>query len=57
MSNLPAPRYSLWQAVSTALALGSRAIEEVRALAREPGPPGEKGERGNPGRDGLALMT
>lgn len=55
MSNLPAPRYSLWQAVSTALAVASRAIEEVRALAREPGPPGEKGERGNPGRDGFGF--
>lgn len=46
MSNLPLPRYSLWQAVSAALAVGQRAIEEVRALAREPGPQGERGERG-----------
>lgn len=50
MSNLPAPRYSLWQAVSTALAVASRAVEEVRALAREPGPQGEKGRDGSPGK-------
>lgn len=49
-SNLPAPRYSMWQAISTALAIGQRAMEEVRALSREPGPQGEPGERG---RDGL----
>lgn len=46
MSSLPTPRYSLWQAVSAALAVGLRAIEEVRALSREPGPQGERGERG-----------
>lgn len=52
MSNLPAPRYSLLQAVSTALAVATRAIEEVRALAREPGPKGERGERGEKGAAG-----
>lgn len=42
-SSLPPPRYTLWQALQTALALASRALEEVRALARVPGPPGEPG--------------
>lgn len=52
MSSLPTPRYSIWQAVSAALAVGLRAIEEVRALSREPGPQGERGERG---ADGLGF--
>lgn len=46
MSSLPTPRYTIWQAVSAALAVGQRAMEEVRALSREPGPQGERGERG-----------
>lgn len=49
MSKLPAPRYSLWQAMSAALNLSMRAIEEVRALSREPGPKGDKGDNGQPG--------
>lgn len=57
--NLPAPRYSLWQAVSTSLAVGLRAIEEVRAISRESavlgidgpaGPVGPEGPPGTPGR-------
>lgn len=44
-----AERYSLWDAVSAALALSTKAIEEVRSLARQPGPSGDKGERGPPG--------
>lgn len=52
MSNLPAPRYSLWQAVSAALATALRALEEVRALSRQPGPPGERGEPGEMGQTG-----
>lgn len=43
------PRYTLWQAMHAAVQLSLRAIEEVRALARQPGPPGPAGE---PGRDG-----
>jgi hypothetical protein len=42
-SSMPAPRYTLWQAIDTALALGARAIEEVRTLARQPGPRGPDG--------------
>lgn len=44
---LPAPRYSIWQAVSAALALATRALEETRALSREPGPKGDPGVPGN----------
>lgn len=55
MSNLPAPRYSIWQAMSVCLAIAQRAIEEVRALAREPGPEGRQGERGEKGRDGAGF--
>lgn len=43
------PRYSIWDAVSTALALAVRAIEEVRALAQRPPVPGP------PGKDGLGF--
>lgn len=55
------PRYSIWDSIMAALALSQRAIEEVRALARIPGPKGdpgnkgEKGEPGNPGRDGMGF--
>ncbi len=41
------PRYSLWQAVSTAISVSMRAIEEVRALSRQPGPQGERGPAGH----------
>ena len=51
-NGVPKPQYSIWQAISTAITLSMRAIEEIRALAREPGPQGEKGE---PGRDGFSL--
>jgi len=54
MSNLPAARYSIWQAVSAALALGQRAIEEARAIAREPGPKGDPGDLGAKGERGDA---
>lgn len=53
---IPSPQYTLWQCIGTALALSRRAVEEVRALSREPGPegkpgrPGEKGEEGPEGR-------
>lgn len=45
MPDLPLPRYSLWQAIGVALALATRAIEEVRAG----GKPGPQGEPGPPG--------
>lgn len=46
---IPKPSYTIWQAISAALALATRALNEVRALARMPGPAGEKGEKGEPG--------
>ena len=61
---IPAPQYTLTEAVSVALAMGQRALAELRALARLPGPPGEigpegkcgkpgeKGDRGDPGKQG-----
>jgi collagen triple helix repeat protein len=66
---IPAPQYNWNEAIGTAIALGQRALAEVRALARMPGPPGEtgpegkrglqgergeKGERGEPGKEGRA---
>lgn len=37
------PSYTLWEAIDTALALGGRALQEIRTLARTPGPRGEDG--------------
>lgn len=42
-TKLPAPLYTLWQAIITAHTVAQRALEEVRVLARLPGPPGEPG--------------
>jgi hypothetical protein len=42
-ATIPPPRYSLWQAINVAITLGMRAIEEVRALARDGGKPGPPG--------------
>jgi integrin beta 3 len=49
---IPPPTYTLWQCIGTALALSRRAVEEVRALARLPGPQGEPGPVGRPGPQG-----
>src|SRR5580765_3360198 len=46
---VPVPQYTLFEAVGTCLALGRRALEEVRALARLPGPDGRRGQKGEPG--------
>jgi hypothetical protein len=51
-SSVPAPRYTIWQAINAALDLGMRALEEIRTLARQPGPPGRDGKNG---LDGLSL--
>lgn len=40
---LPKPRYTWAEALQTAIALSARAIEEVRSLARQPGPRGADG--------------
>jgi collagen type III alpha len=67
MSELPPPQYTWNEAIGVCLAMGQRALAEVRALARMPGSAGEtgsegkrglqgergeKGERGEPGKPG-----
>lgn len=37
------PKYTFWEAVQAALAIGTKALEEVRDLARLPGPRGKDG--------------
>ena len=52
---IPAPQYTLNDAIGVCLAMCQRALAEVRALARMPGPPGEigpEGKRGPPGEKG-----
>jgi integrin beta 3 len=52
---IPAPQYTLNEAIGVCLAMCQRALAEVRALARLPGPPGEtgsEGKRGLPGERG-----
>jgi collagen type III alpha len=49
---IPAPQYTFFEAIGTAIALGQRALGEVRALARMPGPPGETGPEGKRGLQG-----
>jgi integrin beta 3 len=64
---IPAPQYTLTEGFGVCLAMCHRALAEVRALARMPGPPGdigpegkrgargetgEKGERGEAGKQG-----
>ena len=51
MSDL-SPKYTLWECVTAAVTLAMRALEEVRALSRLPGP---QGKQGIPGRDGLGF--
>jgi len=66
---IPAPQYTLTEALSVCLAMCQRALTEVRALSRVPGPAGdvgpegkrglqgergERGERGEPGKAGPA---
>jgi integrin beta 3 len=68
-ATIPAPQYTLNEAIGVCLAMCQRALTEVRALARIPGPAGEtgpegkrgpagetgqKGERGEPGKQGPA---
>ncbi len=52
MSNLPKPHYTLWQAITAALATALKALEEVRELRREPGP---QGDPGPPGKDAIKV--
>jgi Collagen triple helix repeat (20 copies) len=48
-SAIPAPQYTWLEGLSVCLAMGHRALAEVRALARMPGPAGPEGKRGPPG--------
>lgn len=41
-SNL-VPKYTIWEAISVAISTGTRALEEIRNLARIPGPRGPDG--------------
>jgi hypothetical protein len=49
---IPAPQYTLNEAMGVCLAMCHRALAEVRALARIPGPPGETGPEGKRGPSG-----
>lgn len=49
---IPSPQFTLWQCMATSLALSRRAIEEVRELARQPGPQGPEGPIGPRGVQG-----
>jgi Collagen triple helix repeat (20 copies) len=49
---IPAPQYTLTEAIGVCLAMCQRALAEVRALARMPGPPGETGPEGKRGAKG-----
>jgi hypothetical protein len=49
---IPAPQYTLHEAIGVCLAMCQRALTEVRALALMPGPRGERGEPGKQGPPG-----
>lgn len=49
---IPAPQYTLIEALTVCLAMCQRALAEVRALARLPGPAGETGPEGKRGLQG-----
>jgi hypothetical protein len=49
---IPAPQYTLFDGLGTCLAMARRALDEVRALARMPGPEGKRGPKGEIGEKG-----
>jgi len=49
---IPAPQYTLIEGFGVCLAMCHRALAEVRALARMPGPPGDTGPEGKRGLQG-----
>jgi hypothetical protein len=51
-STIPAPQYTLNEAMGVCLAMCQRALTEVRMLARIPGPPGQTGPEGKAGAPG-----
>jgi hypothetical protein len=50
--SVPAPQYTLFEGLGTCLAMARRALDEVRALARIPGPEGKRGPKGEAGDKG-----
>ena len=52
-SMIPIPQYTHNEALGVSLATSMRALAEVRALARIPGPPGEAGPEGKRGAVGI----
>lgn len=50
--SIPPPQYTLWECVRVAIAIAKRALEEVRALSRIPGPEGKPGPEGPQGIKG-----
>ena len=50
--SIPKPQYTIWQSLAVAIAVARRALEEVRALSRLPGPQGERGPEGRRGLTG-----
>ncbi len=57
MAKIPSPQYTLEQAISVALALATRALDEIEALKRQPGPRGEKGDPGEKGERGESGLS
>jgi Collagen triple helix repeat (20 copies) len=51
-ATIPAPQYTVNEALGVCLAICQRALTEVRTLARIPGPPGEIGPEGKRGATG-----
>src|SRR4249920_1105317 len=47
-----APQYTLFEGLATCLAMAQRALDEIRTLARLPGPQGKRGEAGERGEAG-----
>src|SRR5262245_64302141 len=50
--DISTPRYTLHEAIGVCLAMCERALAEIRALARLPGPRGEQGPEGKQGPAG-----
>lgn len=54
---IPPPQYTLFEGLGTCIALAQRAVAEVRALARVPGPEGKRGPKGEAGEKGARGET
>lgn len=49
------PKYTIWEAINAAISVSVRALEEIRTLARTPGPQGPAGRDGF-GFDDLSVV-